>query len=446
MNFSDFQRLAARISAFSAISYAIAYSSQLIDIFWVSRLGPGAPTAIAIVSAIFLVILTLNEVIGVSSVALLSQSHGLGDNRRTSELIVQALCLKFVFGLAMAAAFALVINKWAYWYTADTGIQSLIFQYSKIIWLSLIIVPVMATALTVLRIIGDEKKTAAIAVGALATNAALTPLLIFGGFGFSGLGISGAAIASVLTELFSAAVAIGLVVFNRAGLKLSFGGLKWESALYLDFILIGLPIAGVVLLTNLERALITGVVARHPVEVSDGFAIGIRIFSFYAMGTFGIALGTAVAAGRYIGLGQAETVQSETPAFALWVALAVLVLYLPVLLFAESAISSFTANEVTIATGATYLQFMCLVVVLYGIYFVFNGPFEGAGRNKPVLAVAVVAYLCIEFPLLLLIDYFFDSSLLMVWSVVLLAVLCNVIGIWFLFNQGWWRPAPVAAV
>ena len=81
---SEFQRLAARISAFSAISYAIAYSSQLIDVFWVSRLGAGAPTAIAVVSAIFLIVLTLNEVIGVSSVALLSQSMGTGDNERTA--------------------------------------------------------------------------------------------------------------------------------------------------------------------------------------------------------------------------------------------------------------------------------------------------------------------------------------------------------------------------
>lgn len=443
---SDFQRLAARISAFSAISYAIAYSSQLIDIFWVSRLGPGAPTAIAIVSALFLIILTLNEVIGVSSVALLSQSQGIGDKQRSSELIVQALCLKFVFGVAMATAFLLAISHWANWYTTDAEIQALVLKYSNFIWLSLIFTPVMATALTVLRIIGDEKKTAFISFAALAINAALTPLFIFGGFGFDGLGISGAAIATVLTELSITAVAIGLVVYNRAGLKLSIARLRWEPALYRDFILIGLPIAGVMLLTNLERALITSVVARHPVEVSDGFAIGIRIFTFFVMGTFGIALGTAVAAGQEIGRGRNDTVQNETPAFALSVALAVLMLYAPVLLFAESVIALFTDNETTIAAGATYLQFMCLAVVLYGVYFVYNGPFEGAGRNKPVLAVAVVAYLCIEFPLLFVIEYFLDSNLMLVWSTVLLAIACNVAGIWVLFGRGRWRPAENATV
>ncbi len=444
MVFTEFQRLAARISAFSAISYAIAYSSQLIDIFWVSRLGAGAPTAIAIVSAIFLIILTLNEVIGVSSVALLSQSVGTGDKKRSSELIVQAVCLKFVFGAAMAVVFLLIIKPVVSWYTAEASVQLLALQYSKIIWLSLIIVPVMATGMTVLRIIGDEKKTAVIAIAALVINAALTPLFVFGGFGFSGWGISGAATATVFTELTTAAVAIGLVVFNKNGLKISFACLRWEPALYRDFIVIGLPIAGVMLLTNLERALITGMVARHPVEVSDGFAIGIRIFSFYVMGTFGIALGTAVAAGRYIGLGRVEVVQRETSAFAFRVALAVLLLYAPVLLLADSAIALFTTNPVAIATGATYLQFMCLVVVLSSIYFVYNGPFEGAGCNQPILVVAVMAYLCIEFPLLWVISTFFDANLLLVWSAMLLAIFSNVVGVWYRFRQGRWRPAQVA--
>ena len=439
MTITKFQRLAARISFFSAISYAIAYSSQLVDIFWVSRLGAGAPTAVAIVTALFLVVLTFNEVIGVSSVALLSQSHGSGDDQRTSELIVQALCLKFVFGIAMAAVFLLVINRVTHWYTTDPAIQALVYQYSGVIWLSLILVPVMATALTVLRIIGDEKITAIISVAALALNAALTPLLIFGGFGISGFGISGAAIATVVTEFTTCVGAIGLVVFNRSGLKLSISGIRWEPDLYRDFILIGLPIAGVMFLANIERVLITGVVARHPVELSDGFAIGSRIFALYVMGTFGVALGAAVAAGRYIGLGKVDTIQNELAGFSVYVALTVFILYAPVFFFANLVIALFTDNTETIATGGTYLRFMCLAVVLNGVYFVYNGPFEGAGQNKPVLAVAMVAFVAIQFPLLFIVDRYFNANLLLVWSTVIIAICCNVTGICYLFRQGRWQ-------
>ena len=436
---SEFQRLAARISAFSAISYAIAYSSQLIDIFWVSRLGAGAPTAIAVVSAIFLIVLTLNEVIGVSSVALLSQSMGTGNKDRTATLILNALCLKLVFGLGMACVFMLLISYGSHWYTDDPEIRVYVLRYSRVIWLSLVLVPVGATALTVLRIIGSEKHTAVIAIAALVINAALTPWLIFGGLGVNALGIAGAAWATVITEFSVMAVAIVLVACNHVGLKLSFNSMHWEPALYRDFLFIGLPIAGVVLLMNLERAFITAIVSQHSVEVSDGFAIGLRIFGFYGMGIFGVSLGAAVAVGRTIGAGRFGTIQSELSRFALLAGLTTLVLYSPVLIFAHEIISFFSSNPRSIATGALYLQVMGLVIVVYSVYYVYNGAFEGAGRNRPLLLVAIVVFIGVEFPLLFLIANYSSGKLIFIWWVMLLAAICNAACTWYLFRLGHWR-------
>ena len=195
------------------------------------------------------------------------------------------------------------------------------------------------------------------------------------------------------------------------------------------------------LLLNLERALITALVAQQPVEVSDGFAIGLRIFSFYGMGIFGVSLGAAVAVGRTIGEGRFSTVQSELPRFALLAGSVTLALYAPVLIFASEIIAVFTANSITVATGAVYLQMMGLVIVVYSVYYVYNGAFEGAGRNKPLLVIAVIAFVCVEFPLLFLINYYFDGNLITIWLVVLLAAICNTVGTWYLFRLGRWRTA-----
>ncbi len=39
----DFKKSALKLSLFSSISYIVDYTYQLIDIFWVAKLGVGAP-------------------------------------------------------------------------------------------------------------------------------------------------------------------------------------------------------------------------------------------------------------------------------------------------------------------------------------------------------------------------------------------------------------------
>ena len=74
-----FQGSAARIGAFASLSYAVDYSFQLVDIFWVARLGAGAPTAIAVASSALFLVLALNEVVGAGTVPLFAQAAGSGD-------------------------------------------------------------------------------------------------------------------------------------------------------------------------------------------------------------------------------------------------------------------------------------------------------------------------------------------------------------------------------
>ena len=157
------------------------------------------------------------------------------------------------------------------------------------------------------------------------------------------------------------------------------------------------------------------------------------------MGIFGVSLGAAVAVGRTIGVGRFATIQSELSRFALLAGLTTLVLYSPVLIFAHEIISFFSSNPRSIATGALYLQVMGLVIVVYSVYYVYNGAFEGAGRNRPLLLVAIVVFIGVEFPLLFLIANYSSGKLSAIWWVMLLAAICNAACTWYLFRLGHWR-------
>ncbi len=428
-----------RIAWYSTISYVVSYSSQLVDMFWVAKLSVGVPTAIAIVSTIFVTVLTLNEVVGVGSVAVISQAKGVGNNARTASVVLQTLLMKFLMGALMACGFVLFLRFGLHWYGLDPVIEGYVRDYGFVIWPSLILVPVSASVLTALRILNEAKSTAWISIAALSMNAMLTPLLIFGYGSVPALGVSGAAWATIIVDAIVLFIGLRRLLFNRAGIRFSWRAAQFEAAVYRHLLFIGMPVAGMVFLMNAEQLIITAIVAQQAVSISDGFGIGQRLFGVLYISTMGMGIGMAVTAGEAIGAGRYDLLKR-----AVWPVLARLMLAMAavcsvVAVFAPLILAVFTTDPVAIDTGVVYLRFMAVAMLFYCAQSVFHGVFTGAGRNMPMLLAAMVTYLCIEFPLLWWLSQAFAGQLPLLWLVVLVSTLLLALALGWLFLQNHWR-------
>lgn len=436
----NFNNDAARVSWFALLSYAVDYSFQLVDIFWVAKIGPGAPTAVALISSVFFLILALNEIIGVATVAIFSQAFGSGDMTRTGTVILRALILKAAVGLLMCALFAAFIVVVVPHYAVERTVQEYMYEYASIIWVSLFILPIYSTLMTALRATRDEKKTAIISVFALVLNAALNPALIFGFLGLPGLGLAGSALATVIAQVLALVAASYYLLSNRYGFRLSSSESVWQPRFYWNLIKIGLPIGGVTLLYNSEQAAISAIVATYPQSVSDGYSVAARIYGLIFMANFGIASGVSVTVGQFIGRGQVTEVQRSLPLFASLSALVMAPLALLLFLQSGNLIATFVPNPISIEVGKSYLRFMAVAMLILCVVSALNGAFEGAGKNGPVLGVAVVTYLGIEAPLLTYLLLAKNFDLEVVWALTLLTAFCSLLLSAWLFHQRLWQP------
>ena len=334
---------ALTVALFSVISYGVDYSFQLVDVFWVTRIGTGAPTAIAIVSSIFFLILSANEIIGVSSVAILSQRFGEGDPERVGEAILQTLILKAVVGIASSLVFVATIHFGLSAYDLTEVERTFTLEYARVIWLSLLLVPVYSSLMTALRSIGDAPITSLISIVALVTNVVLSPLLIFGLFGLPKLGIAGAAWATVLAQCVATGMCLFAIVRNRSGIPiLRKAYLRWQPRLYANLVLVGLPMGGVMFLYNLEQAIVTALVSESGPGVSDGYGIGSRIFGLLFIVNFGISLGVSVTVGQSLGRSRADLVRRSLPRLSMMIVGVVSIASVLVGLFADSILGAFT--------------------------------------------------------------------------------------------------------
>lgn len=412
----QFRRDAAYIGLFSVLSYAVDYSFQLVDTFWVARLGAGAATALSLVTAIIYVVMAFNEIIGVSSVAVLSQADGRGKPEEFGRLFWLVLSLKLALGLIFVAAFVIYMNYGFNWLT-DASIKWYITKYANIIWPTLIIIPAYSTIMTALRISGQAGMAASLSIFAFLSNFSLVPILAFGHLGFPPLGISGAAWATVLAQAIVLAVAFFALLCGRLGPAIRHSiGIKIDNTMLLNLLFIGLPVGGVMLIGNIEQALVVAIVAHQSPSISDGLSIASRLSGFVYMVNFGVAAGVSITVGKFVGAGNAAVIKSALPSFA---AQAIAIAVLTSALFAFLAaplVTAFAGSNFSVGVVKIYLWFMVLVSAGNCCFLVYGGVYEGFGKNWPVFYAALFGHVLLEGPLLLVAIK--GVHLTMLWSIV----------------------------
>ena len=424
-----FQRDAAYVGLFSAVSYAVDYSFQLVDTFWVARLGTGAATALALITAIIYVVMALNEIVGVSSVALLSQVDGRETPREFGRLFWSIVALKFALGLLFVTAFIVYVNYGLNW-LQDASIRGNTISYARVIWPSLVIVPIYSTMMTAMRISGQAALGATFSIVAFLLNFCLVPALTFGYLGLPALGISGAAWATILAQTIVLLAALLALLHGKYGAAIrQCGGPKISKTTIADLILIGLPVGGVMLIANLEQAAIVAIVAHHSAAVSDGLSIANRLFGFVYMVNFGVAAGVSITVGRFVGAGETAIIKSALPNFLVGAVVVAGLISVALASFATPLIHTFTGSNFSTEAAKTYLWFMVLVSTANCCFLVYSGVYEGLGKNWPVFFAAVVAHVLLEGPLLVAAMFVNSAPLAALWFIVAIGSLAAAVAI-----------------
>lgn len=452
MSQSRYLHMIRRISFFAVISYAVDYSFQLVDMFWVAQLGAAAPTAIMLVSVIAFAVFALNEIIGVSTVPLISQAVGRGDDARTGAMIVNFLAVKATTGLVMVALFGVAVAMTVTLQELEGELRQMTLDYAWVLWPSLILLPVYTTVMTVLRTVGSEIAAAVISILILLVNAIVTPVLIFGYEGVVGvtipaLGIAGAAWATVLSQVVALFVSFAVLLWKRPEYSLfDVSGLRWWPDLYRKMMLIGLPIGVMMGVYSVENLLLAQLLLDYPVAVSDGFGIGTRIFGFIFVINVGITVGVGIGTGRIIGMNAApqETVsliRHSTRRLSLALFILGVIIWASSYVWLAPVLSAFTIHAATANTAFTYIQFMLMANCLFMATYALNGVFEGAGITWPILVAGAISYVAIEFPLLYLLHLHMPGNLPVLWGVICFAAAVG-LGLTLLFfrRQIWATP------
>lgn len=423
---------------------------DIVDMIWIGHISASAIAATTIFLTIFWAIEVLNEIVGTSSVALISQSYGQKDLAQTQVAAEQTLIFKALLATVGAVVLLIVLRPALRLFTTDEEVIAYALEYGVIRILFLPIFFSSYSVNTIFRCTGDGRTPMILLIVSALINLVADPLLMFEqvpGTSLRGLGwgMKGATIATVFSTCVAFGIGFALLLRKDATVRLRPKHLlRLDPEIDKKLFLIGLPSGINMFLRNIASLLMLRLIGLYGTAAVAIFGVAMRIYQFGMMPNWGFTMGSGIIIGQNLGAEQPhralQTVRLTTLNCLLFVGF-----FATIILFFPAQVLSLFLKSAELPPEALSLMVVIASTMLLGAAGSGMGSaFVGAGENRPLLYASLVSQYLVQIPYLLLVVFAFRLPLEYLWVSFLLGELSEFCVRWLFYRKKTWLEKRVA--
>lgn len=408
---------------------------EIVDMFWVGKLGTDAVAALSAASFFVWILRGLAMTVATGTIALVSRRSGEKNETELLRTISNSIIATWLFAAIIIILFLPLTSNVFNWIKLDSNVASLAEDYSLVFLSGLFFVYTMLTLEHNIRGTGNTKIPLRIIGFSLLLNAILDPIFIFD----FRLGIKGAAYATILSQAIGALLLTLALVNKIPNLKrvtLAPNPFFFKKYFY-PMVKIGTPIALSEAGFSLIYLLLAGIISHFGKEPLAALGISHRIEAI----PFFISLGFSMAIATIVGqnLGAAKVTKARKSVyFSLKLGVAILFLISVLFfIFAPALFSFFTKDPLVIHHGVQYLRIVAITESFLALEVILTGAFSGAGYT--IIPFFIVFPLTvIRVPLAYILAYIFKLGVIAIWVIISLTTFLKGICLFFLFKKKTW--------
>ncbi|MBQ2697625.1 MAG: MATE family efflux transporter, partial [Clostridia bacterium] len=393
----------------SVVSSLIMLVYSLADTYFVGQLDdPDQLAAITVVYPSVLLMQALAALFGAGGASMVSRCLGRGERGRAENIAAFCTVASLLVGGCFTLVTLLAARPMLRLFGADAAVMPHAVRYARWVMVAGAMPTVYSLAMApLLRAAGLAKKASfGIAAGGI-LNMILDPFFCFD-FGL-GLGVEGAAMATALSNLFTALYFTRLVLRGEGGGLLSFSPTRARagSEQVRDVLAVGTPSA---LQTGLTMVAVTAMnlfVAPYGGQAVAALGIVKKIDSLPLQIAIGIAQGVLPLLAFNHGAKRHDRVNAATRlagTLSCGFALCCVTCYE---LTAPFLVGLFIDDAQTVAYGAVFLRLMCLAMPLMALGYLMIVRFQAMRRSREATILSILRKGSIDIPLLFLMTRLF---------------------------------------
>lgn len=350
----------------------------VVDVFFVSKLGPSAVATVALTESMLTLVFTVALGLSIGATAMVARRIGEHDPDGAARAAVQAIAV----GLVVSAVIAVSGVAWAPQFLELMGASEEVIEnatFTRIMLGGNATVLLLFLINAAFRGAGDAVVAMRVLWLANAINIVLDPMLIFGIGPFPELGVVGAAVATnigrgtaVVAQFWLLARSTGRLQVRAEHVRV-IPAVMWRlvrlsgTGMFQTFI-------GMASWVGLIRIL-----AGFGDEVLAGYAVGIRLIIFALLPSWGMSNAAATMVGQNLGAGKPGRAERSVWIAGFYNMIFLGLIGLVFVVFAPWIVAFFTTEPEPLRWGILCLRIVSCGFLFYAYGMVLTQSFNGAG-------------------------------------------------------------------
>jgi len=411
----------------------------VVDIAFVSRLGTDAIAAVGITEALITVLYAVAVGLGMGVTAMVARRIGAKEREAAAKVTGQAIWV--------GAGLSLLIGIPGSFYAADmlrlmgasTGVVETGTGFAAVLLggsASIIYLFVLNAAF---RGAGDASVALRSLWLANGINIVLDPCLIFGLGPFPEMGVTGAAVATTIGRSVGVVYQLWYLFDGRGRLKFHLRNLALAPPVLARMLVISTGGIGQFLIATSSWIIVMRIVAIYGSTAVAAYTIGLRIFEFIWLPSWGLGNAAATLVGQNLGAGQPDRAEQSTWRAAKYNTVFMTSLGVLVVIFAPGIAGLFTSDPDVLRYGTSCLRILALGIPMYAVGMIVTQALNGAGDTRTPTAINFVCFWVLQIPL----AYWLATSLSLgpdgvFWAIFVSESLVTILGV-IVFRRGRWK-------
>jgi len=376
----------------------VAY--QVVDAFWVGRLGAAAIASVSVTMPVMFVLIALGMGFAIAGTTLIAQYTGARDHEMVDHVAAQTLLTIVAVSIVLGTIGVLMTPWLLHMMHVTPAVYAGASAFMRIVFITLPFTFIYAMAQALMRGVGEVKAPLYIVASTVVVNFVLDPVLIFGKFGMPAWGVAGAAVATLISQAIAAAIALRLLFGGRYGIHLRWRAFKPDFAFVKRAFLLGYPASIEQSARGLGMMLLTFIITSFGTVVTASFGVGANVFNVVIIPAMGFSMATSTLVGQSIGAGNIARAESVARLAAVITFCVLTAVGLVCMLTAPSIVRFFVPQDAEVVReGAAYIRIVAWSFGFIGLQFALMGVLRAAGEMIPAMVISLVSLWVLQVPL-----------------------------------------------
>ncbi|MBU0667958.1 MATE family efflux transporter, partial [Patescibacteria group bacterium] len=341
---------------------------QLVDTFWVGRLGADAVAAVSLSFPIIFLMISMGGGLAIAGTIMVSQYKGQGHLEKVDYVSAQTLFIMFFISVIVTVLGYNIAEPVMKLMGAGPDVLPQAVSYLQISFLGMIFVFGYFVFQSLMRGVGDVKTPLYIVLATVILNLLLDPLFILGWGPIPAYGVMGAAIATVGTQGVATIIGTALLFSGKYGIHIKIKNFRLDFQLMKKMIGLGLPASIEQSTRALGMAIMTFLVASFGTISVAAYGIGGRVLSFIIIPTVGLSMATSTLVGQNIGAGKIDRAEKITRKSSIISFVTLTAIGIVLFIFSSQITAAFIPDDPqVIASSSLFIKIMAFTFGFIGL-------------------------------------------------------------------------------